>query len=457
MSRAETGAVILAAGKGTRMHSERPKVLAELLGEPMLAYVLGASGAVFGNAVWTVVGHGAEAVQAAFPGRGGWILQDEQLGTGHALQVAWKALAPTGIKRLAVINGDTPLMGAATLDRFVAACEHENVDIGFITLTLDDPAAFGRVVRENGQVACIVEAKDYDVDRFGPEPREINAGIYYLNMETMAPLLDALSNDNNSGELYITDLVALAVGAGLRVHGEDSGNDPSLLGINSPRELVAAEELLRASIVGGLMENGVLVRSPGSVRVGPRCRVEPGAELCGPCELFGGTAVAAGAVVQSHCVLRDSEVASGAVIKNFSHLEQARVGADCQVGPYARLRPGADMHEGAKVGNFVEMKKAVLGAGAKASHLTYLGDAEVGAGANIGAGTITCNYDGKNKFRTVIGEGAFIGSNTALVAPVTVGPEALIGAGSVITKDVPEGRLAVSRGKQVILPRRGRE
>ncbi len=271
-------------------------------------------------------------------------------------------------------------------------------------MDLPDPGAFGRVARdERGAVTAIVEARDYDPESHGPESGEINSGIYVLDVAAVAPLLERLDNGNASGEFYITDLVALAAADGLAVLGVRAGNDPQLLGVNSPAELARAEELLRARIVDGLLESGVTVHQPGGAVGGPRGVLEPGCEISGPCELYGATRVAAGASVGSHCWIKDAEIGPGALVRPFCHIEGASVGPDCQIGPFARLRPQAVTEQGARVGNFVEMKKARLGPGAKAGHLTYLGDAEVGAGANIGAGTITCNYDGKNKHRTVIG------------------------------------------------------
>jgi UDP-N-acetylglucosamine diphosphorylase/glucosamine-1-phosphate N-acetyltransferase len=274
-----------------------------------------------------------------------------------------------------------------------------------------------------------------------------------LKVKTIGPLLEKLQNTNNSGEYYITDLVGLAVEKGLSVDGVQAGNDVSLMGINSPRELIDAETTLRARIVDELIDSGVLVHNPGTVIVGPRAEIEPGAEIFGHCEIYGASKVAAGARLGSYNHITDATFAPGCVVREFNHIEGAEVGEGVTVGPYSRLRPGAKLEKDARIGNFVEMKKATLGEGAKASHLTYLGDAVVGAGANIGAGTITCNYDGKNKFTTRIGAGAFIGSNTALVAPVSVGDNALIGAGSTITKDVPDNQTGIARGKQVNLRR----
>ena len=445
-------ALILAAGKGTRMHSRKPKVLHTILGEPLLGHVAEALRPLFGEAVWAVIGHEADMVRAAFAGRQlRFVEQKEQLGTGHALMVAMPELKAAGMKKVLVVNGDTPLITTDTLRDFMFYAE--GADVSVATLTLENPGAYGRIVRRNGELRAIVEAKDFDAAVHGEPTGEINAGIYMLDLDAVERLVPKLNNENKSGEYYITDLVGMAVAEGMVVRGLSCGSDPNLLGINNPAELSASEELRRA-IVEERLAAGVVIHGPDTVRMGPFVTVEPGAELFGPCELYGHTRIASGAVIESHCVISDSSVEAGAVVHSFSHMDHASVGPDCLVGPYARLRPGAVMETASHIGNFVEMKKARLGEGAKANHLTYLGDAEIGARTNIGAGTITCNYDGVNKYKTVIGEHAFIGSNTALVAPVTVGAEALVGAGSVITKDVPENHLAVARGKQVNLRRK---
>ena len=454
MAETNVTALILAAGKGMRMHSPRAKVLQTLLGEPMLFYVYEALKPLVKENILTVVGHDADTVKEAFPDMADrFVMQAEQLGTGHALQVAWDALQKTSATHCLVINGDTPLVTTEALDRLMAA--QGCCDLAFTTITPRDAGAFGRVVRgPERRVAAIVEAKDYDLNRHGPVTGEVNAGVYLLKLDTMGPLLSRLSNRNKSGEYYITDLVELAVAEGLSVEGVQAGDDLSLMGINSPRELITAENALRRQIVEDLLDEGVLIHNPDTVVIGPRATVEPGAEIFGHCEIYGDSFVAAGARLGSYNHILDASFATGCDVRQFNHIEGARVGEGAQVGPYTRLRPGAVLEKDARVGNFVEMKKARLGEGAKASHLTYLGDAEVGAGANIGAGTITCNYDGKNKFTTTIGEGAFIGSNTALVAPVTVGRDALVGAGSTITKDVPDGQAGIARGKQVNIKRR---
>ncbi len=450
------GGLVLAAGKGTRMHSEVPKVLRTLLGEPMLAYVLSACAPLCGGNLHVVVGHGADAVRRRFPEMAGrFVVQAEQRGTGHALAAALPDLARAGYGHVLVVNGDVPLLTPEVLSEFAAKALAMEADLAFASIEVEDPGAYGRVVREPGGVR-IVEAKDYDASRFGPATGEINAGIYFMRLSLARELTPRLSNDNTSGEYYITDLVEMAASAGKKVAAINRGRDAALLGVNSPRELAAAEERLRVAIVDGLFDSGVMVRVPDQVRVGPHAVVAPGAVLCGPCEMYGRCRIGAGARVASHVVMRDSELAPGCEVLPFSHLEGAVVGTGCKVGPFARLRPGAVLMEDARVGNFVEVKKSVLESGVKAGHLSYLGDARVGAGTNIGAGTITCNYDGRDKHATVIGENVFIGSNTALVAPVTVGKGALVGAGSIITHDVPDGMLAVGRARQVNLSRRRR-
>ncbi|MCJ2165762.1 MULTISPECIES: bifunctional UDP-N-acetylglucosamine diphosphorylase/glucosamine-1-phosphate N-acetyltransferase GlmU [unclassified Pseudodesulfovibrio] len=446
-------ALVLAAGKGTRMHSAKAKVLQTILNEPMLFYVYEALKPIMKENILTVVGHGVDEVKKEFPDMANrFVMQKEQLGTGHALQEAWAEVEKTNSTHCLVINGDTPLVTVEALDRLVAA--QGCCDLAFMTITPRDTAAFGRVVRDpERRIKAIVEAKDYDFSVHGPVTGEVNAGIYLLKIETIGPLLGRLENENNSGEYYITDLVELAVNQGLSVDGVQAGNDISLMGINSPRELLTAENTLKRQIVDELIDAGVIIHNPDTVTIGPKVTVEPGAEIFGHCEIYGKSFVAAGARMGSYNFIKDSTFAAGCVVREFNHIEGAQVGEGVSVGPYSRLRPDAVLAKNSRIGNFVEMKKATLGEGAKASHLTYLGDAEVGAGANIGAGTITCNYDGRNKFVTKIGEGAFIGSNTALVAPVSVGKHALIGAGSTITKDVPDNQTGIARGKQTNLKR----
>ena len=450
------GALILAGGKGTRMYSTLPKVLQPILGEPMLSYVYSALAPMFGEQILTVIGHRAELLRLAFPQfEDRFILQAEQLGTGHALQIAWPALREACLSHVLVVSGDVPLISKDTLTTFINAVERSQSPLGFITLTLRDPGAYGRVLRDNdGKVSSIIEAKDYDSAKYGPEPNEINAGIYCLEIERIEPLLPLLRNKNKSGEFYITDLVSLAAQSDLDVIGVQCGDDETLLGINNPRELIRTENIVREEIVRDWLDAGVFIHMPEAVRIGPDVVLEPGARVQGPCQILGASRIAAHAEVEAFCHLNNASLGEGAVVRSFSHLENAVLEAGAIAGPYARLRPGARLEKGSRVGNFVEVKNATLGPGAKAGHLTYLGDAHIGEGANIGAGTITCNYDGHKKHRTTIGPGAFIGSNTALVAPVTIGKGSIVGAGSTITKDVPENTLALTRPEQINKPRR---
>ncbi|MDR2050734.1 MAG: bifunctional UDP-N-acetylglucosamine diphosphorylase/glucosamine-1-phosphate N-acetyltransferase GlmU [Deltaproteobacteria bacterium] len=447
------GAVILAAGKGTRMRSARPKVMHELLGESMLRLLLDSLKPIFGKNVWIVLGHGAEEVRAGVGEADcSFVLQREQLGTGHALQSAWPLLEKAGLDGVLVVNGDVPLLDRETAENFMELSLREGGDLSFLSLTLEYPGSFGRVIRRGGEVRAVIEAGDYDLSLHGPESGEINAGIYFLRPDAVAPLLERLGNDNRSGEYYLTDLIALAAENGLRVLGLNAGDNPALLGVNSPLELARMEELLRERLVLKWQGRGALIRNPGAVRLGPGVELGAGAELTGPCEIYGKSRIAGGARIESHCWIKNSLVGENAFIRSFCHIEDASIGPGCLVGPFARLRPGAELEEEARIGNFVEMKKSRLGKGAKANHLSYLGDAEIGAGANIGAGTITCNYDGKRKHSTIVGKGARIGSNTSLVAPVKVGDAAVVGAGSVITENVPGGALALTRSAQVIRP-----
>ncbi len=458
-SDSKTGSVVLAAGRGTRMYSDQPKVLQRLLDEPMLGYVLRAlEGLGWASRPISVIGHGAEAVRKTMGETAcDFAIQTELTGTAKALLAAWPKVLEAGFEYLLVVNGDTPLIETAQLEDFVNETRQAGADLAFLSLELENPGAFGRVLREGGpqkdpkkrgKVLGIVEAKDYKEELHGPEPKEINAGIYFLNVAKIGPLLEKITPSPKSGEYYITDLIELSVKAGLKVAAFCQGDDPRLLGINSPRELVEAEELLRQGIVDGWLDKGVLVHNPSQMRIGPLVMLEAGAILHGPGEIYGQSAIKRGVELESHSWLRNAQIAGGTKLRSFCHIEDAVIGEGCQVGPWSRLRPGAVLEDEAHIGNFVEMKKARLGKGAKANHLTYLGDAEVGPGANIGAGTITCNYDGKNKFKTVIGARAFIGSNSALVAPVNIGDNALVGAGSVITKDVPENALSIARGRQ---------
>lgn len=452
------GYVLLAAGKGTRMHSDSPKVLQTVLGKPLLGYVFDALGHVPPGLVWTVIGFGAQEVRSTFASRDlQFVLQEEQLGTGHAVSLAWPEIVASGLSHVCVLNGDTPYVPVQEVETLADLCREEGAAMGMLTLELENPFGYGRVIRSNeGVVLRVVEEKDFDAVEYGGEINEVNSGVYVFDVVKCTELLAKMDRDNAQGEFYLTQMISLCAQAGLAVAGMPFGSSELLRGINSPRELVDFEESLRARIVEEHLRAGVILRNGVSIVIGPDVEIAPGAEIVGPCEIYGRSRIERGARISSHCWIRDA-VLGPCQVKSFSHIEGAHVGEGASIGPYARLRPGADIGRKARVGNFVEVKNAVLHEGAKAGHLSYLGDSVIGADVNIGAGTITCNYDGVRKHRTEIRENAFIGSNTALVAPVIVGAGAVVGAGSVVTKDVPDGVLCVARARQTNIERKKRQ
>ncbi len=439
--------VILAAGRGTRMKSDLPKVLHPLAGRPLAEHVVRTAKALVPEHIFLVYGHGGDAVPRALADETlTFVLQAEQLGTGHAVRQAAPQLSPGGITL--VLYGDVPLTRRETLEELLAVAR--TGALALLTVELADPTGYGRIVRKDGRVARIVEQKDAGAEELAI--REINTGILALPTDRLTAWLDRLTDDNAQREYYLTDIVALAVNDGVPVITCHPAHTWEILGVNSRAQLAELERTHQGNQAAALMEAGVTLLDP--VRFDVR-----GDLICGQdviidvnCVFSGRVELGDGVKVGANCVLQDVSVAAGAEILPFCHLEGARIGPNARVGPYARLRPGAVLEEDSHVGNFVEIKNARLGKGAKANHLSYVGDASVGAQVNIGAGTITCNYDGANKHRTVIGDNAFIGSNTALVAPVEVGAGATIGAGSVITKDAPAGELTLARAKQATIP-----
>lgn len=456
-SSATTVGLVLAGGQGKRMGTSGPKVLVRLLDEPMLYYIYQALSSVIPErAIWTVVGYQREQVEQAYSEyQHRFIYQESQLGTGHALLCAHPHLVDSGATHCLVVNGDVPLLPSRSLRQLQQEALSQKADVAFLSMRLSDPTGYGRVVRgESGLVDRVVEEKDLPSSLAHID--EVNAGIYCIDLQRTAPYLDRMDRNNAQGEYYLPQLVELLTADGGRVAAVcDEQGDRELLGVNTPKELVRNEEILRNRIVEEWLEQGAIVRNPDQARIGPRADLKPGCELTGPVEIHGKTRIEAGACVESHVSIADSLVGEGAWIRNFSHLEGAEIHQGAQVGPYARLREQSVLQQGSKVGNFVEVKKASLGPGSKANHLAYVGDASVGDGANIGAGCITCNYDGKAKHKTVIGERAFIGSNTALVAPLEIGSDTVVGAGSTISKNVPDTFLAVARAKQKNLERKG--
>lgn len=442
--------VIMAAGLGTRMRSATIKVLHPVAGRPMIHYPVQSALDLGAERVVVVLGHQRDRVEAelrrVFPDAPIEVaVQAEQLGTAHAVLCARAALADFD-GDVFILSGDVPTLPTATIAALDAVAG--DAAVGVLGMRLDDPAAYGRLVHENGRLVRITEYRDASdavraIDR-------VNAGIYRADARFLFETLGRLGSDNAQGEYYLTDIVAAAAeqGRGTACLVLDGEAAAEACGVNDRIDLAAAEQRMQRRLRAALMRDGVTLLDPdrvmlhAGVEVGPDTVIEPGVAL------LGQTVIGPGCHIEQGCRISDSRVEHGAHVKGGSHIDQARIGPGCQVGPFARLRTGTVLHEGVKVGNFVETKKAVLEAGAKASHLSYLGDARVGPGANIGAGTITCNYDGVNKFRTDIGAGAFIGSDSQLVAPVTIGDGAFVGAGSTITQDVPADGLALSRSRQ---------
>lgn len=445
-------AVVLAAGKGTRMRSEHPKVLEPALGVPLLGHVLRAIEATGADPVTVVVGHKAEEVETAFAARRvNFRRQDPPCGTGHALKIAQDTFARRSEQTLLVVNGDVPLLRGQTLVRLLEVHDTSRVAATILTLTLDDPGSYGRVVRDaDGNISRIVEARDASPEERAV--REVNAGVYAFHVPSLLSVLEELRPQNAQGEYYLTDVVALLARAGHVVRASGASDPSEALGVNTYQELADVTRRLRERVLLAAMQSGVRIEDPATTHIGLDVRLEPGVIVKPFTVLEGKTTVHSGATIGPFVRLLDSEVGPGAQILDHCVLNHCVVEAGASVGPFAHLRPETRIGRKARVGNFVELKKTTLGEGAKAPHLSYLGDATIGPSVNVGAGTITCNYDGTAKHPTRIEGGAFIGSNSTLVAPVTVGEGAYIGAGSVITEDVPERSLALGRSRQVVKP-----
>jgi bifunctional UDP-N-acetylglucosamine pyrophosphorylase/glucosamine-1-phosphate N-acetyltransferase len=438
--------VILAAGQGKRMHSDLPKVLHRLAGRPLLAHVLDCARALDPARIAVVYGYGGEAVREAIGDETvRWVKQEPQLGTGHAVQQALAALADSA--QTLVLYGDVPLTQSATLRSLVAAAGN---GMAILTVELDEPTGYGRIVREGGAVKRIVEEKDATPAERAI--REVNTGIMALPTGRLAGWLASLGNDNAQREYYLTDVVALAVKEGVAVRAVQPGAVWETLGVNSRGQLAGLERAHQRLVAGRLLEAGVSLADPARIDV--RGRLECGRDVAIDvnCVFEGDVALGDRVSVGANCVLRNVRIAADTRIEPFCHLEEADIGRACRIGPYARLRPGARLAEDVHVGNFVEVKASTIGAGSKANHLAYIGDSEVGRNVNVGAGTITCNYDGANKHRTIIEDDVFIGSDTQLVAPVRVGRGATLGAGTTLTEDAPPGELTISRARQATVP-----
>ncbi|MGB5737034.1 MAG: bifunctional UDP-N-acetylglucosamine diphosphorylase/glucosamine-1-phosphate N-acetyltransferase GlmU [Thiohalocapsa sp.] len=441
------GVVILAAGKGTRMRSALPKVLHPLAGRPLLRHVLDAAEALGAVQICVVYGHGGDQVPTALADVDcTWVAQTERLGTGHAVQQAMPAMAD--MDRVLVLYGDVPLIEPETLNRLVA--DSADTELGLLTMSLPDPTGYGRIVRDKrGQVLRIVEQKDASEAELSI--REVNTGIIVADRARLAHWLGRVDNDNVQGEYYLTDVIGLATGDGVPVVTAEPESLEEVAGINDRAQLAELERYHQRRLAESLMWGGATLMDPArlDIRGSLECDRDVVIDVNLVCE--GRVRIGANARIGPNCLLKDCEIGPGAEVFANCVIEGAHVGPGARVGPFARLRPEADVGEGCHIGNFVEIKKSLIAAGSKVNHLSYIGDADIGAGVNVGAGTITCNYDGANKHRTVIGDNAFIGSNAALVAPVEIGAGATIGAGSVIVRVAPPEKLTLTRTKQVTI------
>ncbi len=436
--------VILAAGQGSRMKSFLPKVLHKLAGKPMVQHVIDQAKQLANSSIHVVVGHGADQVEAALANEEcGFYLQAEQKGTGHAVAQAVPGLRAEGVTL--VLYGDVPLTPASVFESMVQTAQQGKVAL--LTVKLDDPTGYGRIIRSAvNDVVGIVEQKDANPEQLAIT--EVNTGIMAMPTSHLIEWLPQLSSNNAQGEYYLTDLIAMAANAGISVQAQHPESEYEVQGVNNRRQLAELERWYQLQQANRLMDAGVTLADPTRIDVRGELIVGSDVEIDINFIAEGSVKIGSGVTIGPNCVIKDAVIGDNVEIFANSHIDGASVAAGCQIGPYARLRPGSDLAACAKAGNFVEIKKAKIGEGSKVNHLTYIGDAVIGKGANIGAGTITCNYDGVNKSLTEIGDNAFIGSNSSLVAPVKVGAGATIGAGSTITSEVGDEELSVARGKQ---------
>ncbi len=438
--------VILAAGKGTRMRSDLPKVLHRLAGKPLLGHVVDTAHALGAAQVCVVYGFGGEAVpQALADERLTFVLQAEQQGTGHAVMQALPKLAGDGVTL--VLYGDVPLTRAATLQPLVAAAQAGK--LGLLTVDLARPEGYGRIVREDGRVVRIVEHKDASAAERAI--REVNTGILAAPTASLKRWIAGLGNGNIQGEYYLTDIVAMAVRDGMEVETHQPTNDWEVLGINSKAQLAELERIHQGEIARALLDAGVTLADPARLDVRGHLACGRDVAIDVNCVFEGVVELGDSVQVGAHCILRNVKIAAGTKIDAFTLVDDAEIGEDGRLGPFSRIRPGTRLARDVHVGNFVEIKNSQVDAGSKINHLSYIGDTTMGRKVNIGAGTITCNYDGANKHRTVIEDEVFVGSDTQLVAPVTVGRGATLGAGTTLTRDAPPGELTLSRAKQVTI------
>lgn len=432
--------VILAAGQGTRMRSTLPKVLHPLAKRPLLAHVLDSARALMPVRIHVVIGHGSDKVREALDDKDiVWVMQEEQLGTGHAVLQAMPGVDADST--VLILYGDVPLLRADTLQDLV-----DNAP-ALLTAELDDPDGYGRVLRDSGdQLLGVVEHKDATEEQRAVN--EINTGVLAYPAKLLADYLPRVGNANSQGEYYLPDVLSMAVREGRCVAALRANEPSEVMGINDRVQLAEAETVYRRRAAQELMIGGVSLADPARIDVRGKLHCERDVFIDVNCVFEGQVTLGEGVRIGANCVLRDCSIAAGTEVHPMSHIDQSELGRDCSVGPYARLRPGTVLADGARIGNFVETKKAIIGQGSKVNHLSYIGDAELGAGVNIGAGTITCNYDGVNKHKTTLGDGVFVGSNSTLVAPLEIGTGGFVGAGSTVTRDVPDSALGVARAKQ---------
>ena len=441
--------VILAAGMGKRMHSRLPKVLQPIAGRPMLDHVLETTRGFSEAPSVVVVGHCADEVKSRYDERDDLVfaLQEPQLGTGHALMTAVPHLC-AGDPHTLVCLGDVPLLSKKTIAAMREECGMN--DLVLLTVKLDNPKGYGRIVRDEfGRVTSIVEEKDATAEE--KLIREVNTGIMVLPTAKLEAWLSALTNTNAQGEYYLTDVIGLAAGEGSRIATVHPENVYEVEGVNSKRQLAQLERTWQRAQADALLDAGVTLIDPARIDIRGELLCSQDVEIDVNCVFEGRVVLESGVRIGANCIVKDAVIRAGTEVLPFCHIEGADIGAQSRVGPYSRLRPGATLAGRNHIGNFVEVKKSEIGSGSKVNHLTYIGDATVGERVNVGAGTITCNYDGVNKFRTVIGDDAFIGSGTELVAPVEVGCGATIGAGSTITRSAPEGKLTLARSRQMTI------
>ena len=446
MTRSTLNVVILAAGKGTRMHSNLPKVLHQVADIPLLAHVVNTARSLEPDRILVVHGHGAEAVRQAISGSDLlWVHQAEQLGTGHAVQQAVPELVEDGTTL--ILFGDVPLIRAETCRQLLKKAEKR---LALLTFIKQPPKGYGRIIRgHDGHVLAIVEEKDADEEQRAI--CEVNSGIMAMPTGRIGGWLSALRNENAQREYYLTDIVALAVQDGTHVESVTTEDEWEVAGVNSKVDLAMVERQFQRMQADRLLAQGVTLRDPQRIDVRGELQIGRDVEIDVGCVFEGRVEIGSHVRIGPYCVIRNAEIGDGAAIAAYTHIEDASIGPDSRIGPYARLRPGTELMRDTHIGNFVEIKNSRIEQGSKVNHLSYIGDSDVGREVNVGAGTITCNYDGANKHRTIIGDHAFIGSDSQLVAPVTVAAGATIGAGSTITKDAPAEALTLSRAKQITI------